>query len=263
YDLDSDDYERTSLIDAERDGDVADDHLSRAEPAQSLAASDDAVYTGGHFTLGIRHAKNGELQQQPVPGEAKSTVLIGDELYMAMYSSGELVRYNTDSGETETVASAPEDHNRPRDLHHDPASGRLFMTVQNDTQGGGALVIYDLESEETTTIEPFDSHAVSAVTAEENVAYIAGSVGMQGNEGSAVVSAIDLQTQETLWETTPISGTQAIGALELSNGQIYGMTVDGDFFSIGPENQDTAVSEAGMGPGDLVTHQGGIYGATG
>src|SRR5699024_8480211 len=123
--------------------------------------------------------------------------------------------------------------------------------------------VYDLESEETTTIEPFDSHAVSAVTAEENVAYIAGSVGMQGNEGSAVVSAIDLQTQETLWETTPISGTQAIGALELSNGQVYGMTVDGDFFSIDPENQDTVVTEAGMGSGDLVTHQGGIYGATG
>lgn len=263
YDLDSDEYERTSLIDAQRDGDVEDAQLSRAEPAQSLAASDDVVYTGGHFTLGIRDEENDELQQQPVPGEAKATALIGGDLYMAMYSSGELVRYDTESGELETVASAPEGHNRPRDLHHDPVSGRLFMTVQNDTGGGGALVIYHLESGDTTSIEPFDSHAVSAVTADEDFAYVAGSVGMQGTEGSAVVAAVDLQTGDTLWEIAPLANTQAIGALEMSNGQIYGMTVGGDFFSIAPESQDTVVTEAGMGPGDLVRHQGSIYGATG
>ena len=84
YDLDSDEYERTSLIDAQRDGDVEDAQLSRAEPAQSLAASDDAVYTGGHFTLGIRDEENDELQQQPVPGEAKATALIGDDLALVM-----------------------------------------------------------------------------------------------------------------------------------------------------------------------------------
>lgn len=264
YDLESGDFSSHSLLEAEQDseGDGENSQLSRAEPAQSLAASQEQVFTGGHFTLGLRDADSADLEQIPMPGEAKATELIGDDLYMAMYSSGELVRYNTTTDETVTVASAPEGHNRPRDLHFDSLSDRLFMTVQNDTRGGGALVIYDREAEESDSIEPFDSHAVSAVTATGDIAYVAGSVGMQGNEGSAVVAAIDLETEETLWETTPVSSAESITDLVLRGGQLYGMTVAGDFFAIDLENQEADVTESGMGPGGLVRHQGGVYGAT-
>ena len=264
YDLESGDFSSHSLLEAELDagGDDEDSQLSRAEPAQSLAVSNEEVFTGGHFTLGVRETDSPQLEQIPVPGEAKATAVVRDDLYMAMYSSGELVRYDTTTDETETVASAPEGHNRPRDLHFDSLSDRLFMTVQNDTRGGGALVIYDRESEETTSIEPFDTHAVSAVTSDGEIAYVAGSVGMQGNEGSAVVAAIDLETEETLWETTPVSSAESITDLVMSAGQPYGMTVTGDFFAINPETQEADVTESGMGPGGLVRHQGGVYGAT-
>lgn len=264
YDIDSGDFSSHSLLEAEGDteGAVEDSQLSRAEPAQSLAASEEQVFTGGHFTLGARQAGSVGLEQIPVPGEAKATVLIGEELYMAMYSSGQLVRYDTTTDETEPVASAPEGHNRPRDLHFDSRTDRLFMTVQNDTRGGGALVIYDRGSEETTSIEPFGAHAVSAVTSDGETAYIAGSVGMQGNDGSAVVAAIDLGTQEKLWQTTPVSSADAITDLVFRGGQLYGMTVTGDLFSIEAETQETTVTESDLGAGGLVRHQGGVYGAT-
>ena len=85
---------------------------------------------------------------------------------------------------------------------------------------------------------------------------------MQGNEGSAVVAAIDLQTQETLWESAPISSAETITDLVLRGGQLYGMTVEGDFFTVDPETQETSTTETDMGPGGLVRHQGGVYGAT-
>lgn len=85
---------------------------------------------------------------------------------------------------------------------------------------------------------------------------------MQGNEGSAVVAAIDLETEETLWETTPVSSAESITDLIFRAGQLHGMTVTGDFFAIDQETQEADVTEAGMGTGGLVRHQGGIYGAT-
>lgn len=263
YDVDDDYYIRTSLLDADNDeADKDEAGLARGEPAQSLAASNDAVFTAGHFSLGVRETDSGDLEQVSVPGEAKASVLVEEDVYMAMYSSGELVRYNTNTEEVSALASAPSGHNRPRDLHYDQTTNHLLMAVQNDTDGGGSLVLHHLDSEETTTLEPFASYASSAVTSSNGIAYVAGSAGMQDDRGQAVVAAVDLDTEEVLWRTEPTSGAESITALAMARETIYGMSSRGDLFSLDPETQEATVTEAEYGPGQLISHQGGIYGAT-
>lgn len=266
YDLGSGEVSTSSIVEAsENNSDNDDDsssQLQRAEPAQSLAASEGAVFTGGHFSLGTRSNASDELSQNPVPGEPKASVIDGDSMYLAMYSSGELVEYSTTEGEYRTLAEAPQGHNRPRDLHLDHRSHQLLMAVQNDTGSGGSLVIYDQEAEESTTLEPFETEAPSAVTSAHGVAFLAGSSGMQGENGDAVIAAIDTDTEETLWEIEPVEGSDTITGLVELNGDLYGITVEGSLFRVNIETQEAESVEADLGPGDLLVHLGGVFGAT-
>lgn len=256
YELDEDEVE--VMDPAEGDN----GEIGGGEPAQSLAVTEDAVYTGGHFTLGIRDRGTGELGQVYVPGEAKDSAAVGNSLYLAMYSSGDLVRYDPGIQEYETVAQSPSGHNRPRALDYDAEAHLLVMAAQADSTGGGSVTVYDPATGESSSHEPFEDRASSAVAAADGIAYVAGSTGMQDSDAGAQVVALDSTSGEVLWETEPLEDSQRITGLVLLQDRLYGITADGTLFLMDTDTQEVLATEEGFGPGDLLEHHGHIYGVT-
>ncbi|MDS2174061.1 PQQ-binding-like beta-propeller repeat protein [Nesterenkonia sp. CL21] len=236
--------------------------IRQGEPAQSLVATPEAVFTGGHFTLGVRDLVTGEADQVSLPGEPKGAVAVGDRLYLAMYSSGELLRYDVDTQEQEVVAQAPEGHNRPRALAHDEDTGRLVMAVQADSGGGGSVLLHDPADGGTQILEPFQGRSASAVAADGGLAYVAGSTGMQDDEAPAEVIALDLRTGEVLWRTTPVPDSGVITGLAVDGDRLHGLTADGQTFVMDTGTQRVAARSEAPGPGDLLLHRGDVYGAS-
>ena len=256
YDLDDDEAQ---VVDP-AEGDNGE--IRSGEPAQSLAVTEDAVYTGGHFTLGIRDRQSGELGQDYVPGEAKDAVVVDGSLYLAMYSSGDLVRYEPETQEYQTVARSPSGHNRPRALDYDAEEQLLVMSVQADSAGGGSVTVYDPATGESVSHEPFDDRASSAVATEDGVAYVAGSTGMQDGDAGAQITALESGTGEVIWEVEPLEDSAEITGLVLQEELLYGITSGGTLFVLDTESQEVLDTQSGFGPGDLLEHQGDIYGAT-
>lgn len=262
YDAETDELDTQHLTEAKPAQSDQDQGAARGERVQSLAATPETLYTGGHFTLGVRDLSTGELENVEVPGEPKDAVLVEDQLFMAMYSSGELVHYNPDTGDVEILAEAPAGHNRPRDLHYSADSAALLMAVQNDGGGAGSLLEYDLETGDSEAHEPFDSRSPTAVTTSGGTAYVAGSAGMQDEEGAGVVVALDLSTGEEHWRVELDDDTSRVTTLLEHGGSLYGMTTRGNLFSIDLETQQLTMESADAGFGDLRAHRGQLYGVT-
>lgn len=265
YDLDTEELKTETLTDAQpaQTGEAdRDQSAARGERVQSLAATPDTLYTGGHFNLGVRDLDTGELESVEIPGEPKDAVLVEDHLFMAMYSSGELVHYHPGTGEAEILAEAPEGHNRPRDLHYDPDSAALLMAVQNDGGGSGSLLEYDLDTGDSQAHEPFDSQSPSAVTSAGDITYVAGSSGMQDDEEVAVVVALDLGTGEEHWRVELEDDTSRVTSLLSFGDYLYGMTTRGNLFSIDTEAQELTMETTDGGSGELDVHRGEVYGST-
>src|SRR5690606_30177409 len=236
---------------------------ARGEPAQSLTVTDDFVITGGHAMLGVRDRTTGELRQVAVPGEPKSTVVLGDTLYMAMYSGGDLVSYDLKTNELTTLAKSPEKHNRPWELHYEPTRNMLLMGNMADTLSGGSLVTYDLDTGATTTSFPFPDLAISAVTSAKGAVYLAGSVWRQDDPHvDATVAAWDVDTGEIIWQLDPVPGSWSITGLVAVGDYVYGLTENGTIFVIDPVAREVVATESGFDIGGLIEHNEGVYGAT-
>lgn len=260
YGLDGGEFNVLDMV--EEAGEGTPEDSSYGEPAQSLSAVDGVVYTGGHFTVGVRDTESGDLTQLDVPGEPKGTKIVDGVLYMAMYSSGNLVSYDLESEEMETLASAPRGHNRPRDLHYDAEAGQLYMTVQADTGGGGSLLVHDIDSGDSEYYEPFDDHAVSAVTSADGTIYVAGSSGMQDSSDGAVLEALDPDDGDSRWDIDFDEDLGGITGLQALDDELYATTGEGSVLRVDLESQEVEEIADGFGPGDLIEHQGEIYGAT-
>lgn len=179
-----------------------------------------------------------------------------------MYSSGNLVSYDLESEEMETLASAPRGHNRPRDLHYDAETGQLYMTVQADTGGGGSLLAHDIDSGDNESYEPFEDHAVSAVTSADGTVYLAGSSGMQDSSDGGVLKALDSGGGDTRWDIEFDDELGGITGLQALEDELYALTSEGSVLSIDLESRDVEEIADDFGPGDLIEHRGEVYGAT-
>lgn len=262
YDLDKEELATTDLTDTDLSATLEDQEVLRGERAQSLAATPETVYTGGHFTLGARDQDSGALDSVPVSGEPKGLVLIEDQVFMATYSGGKLLHYNPRTEEIAALTEAPEGHNRPRDLDYHPAASSLLMTVQSDGGGGGSVVQYHLDSGETSVHEPFEDQAPSAIETAGDTVYIAGSSGMQDEGKDSVILATDLQTGEEDWSVDLTGDNSRVTSLLHHEGMLLGVTTAGTYFSIDTQTQELNLTESDDGAGDLIVHRGEVYGVT-
>lgn len=237
YDLDT---EVLTVVDLAKDAGARE----WAEPGQCLLYSDGKVYVGGHHTIGIHNINEKTFRTLPMSGEAKHMISVPAErpgdtnlIYWGGYGSGNIYRYDPDSGQIEIMASAPPGNNRPRALAYDAVNGFILMGTQADRNGAGALTVFNPETEESFYFDmPFIDHSVSAVTALDGIVYLGSAQGTIDPDTDARVIAWNPVEKKQLWKITPVADNQRIRSLITTNGVIMGMTVNGFLFVLDPDD---------------------------
>lgn len=105
-------------------------------------AAGPAVVTAGNFTLQRHDLTTGEVTELALPGEAKDMARLGDTLHLGVYNSQGLWSLNLTDPEARprrTVA-LPVHLNRPQVVAADDARNRVWVGIQCDWDGTGALV---------------------------------------------------------------------------------------------------------------------------
>lgn len=248
YDLQTGEVETFDLVAAGARG--------SAQTVFSVAAGADRAYVGGSNIIGVHDLVSGEYRSIVAGGEAKAMTMVGDDLYVAMYPYGVLLKVSPDSDSPELVTDwGREGFNRPTDIYFDRKQDRLLTTVQRDIQADGALGIYDLSTGESKTyVRPTGDASPLSVTALRNTVF----VGAQ--DGSLV--AIDGATGEVEWSTVPVPGEGGITGLVVERQRVYGVTEGGTIFGLDPDRQSLSVeaSHAIAGsPGKIVANRGDVY----
>ncbi|MEX0720802.1 MAG: T9SS type A sorting domain-containing protein [Balneolaceae bacterium] len=210
------------------------------EPGQSMISVNDKIFVAGHHVLGIHDIENGSYKTVSSSGEAKQMTLGPDGMiYMGMYSSGTMVRFDPERETFRQLAAAPPQNNRPRTISYDEENDFVLMGTQSDNRGSGALTIYDVNNGNINWInKPFADQAVGAVTALDGIAYLGGYQGRLDQGNDAKLAAWDPVSREKLWEIVPVSRNIGIRSLIEVNGNIWGLTRGGTFFVVDPETQE-------------------------
>lgn len=215
------------------------------EPGQSMISVNNKVYVAGHHALGIHNPQTGHYKNLQTSGEAKQ-MAVDDEgnIYLAMYSSGTLVRFNPVQESFHTVATAPDQNNRPRSIAYDAHNKLVLMGTQADNRGSGALTIYDKQKNSVSWIsKPFADQAVGAVTAHEGIAYLGGYQGRLDPGTDARLAAWNAVTKEKLWEITPVPRQPGISSLLVVDGRLWGITSAGRFFVVDLQTREVVHSK--------------------
>ncbi len=228
-----------------------------AEPPQSLAVTDDVVVVGTNNAIAVRQRDgDGERRRLVVAGEPKAMTAVGGDVYLALYPSGLLWRYDGATGEVREVGDWPDVQNRPRTIHRHRSSGLVAIGVTSDFEGGGALVIHDPDSCDTTTYErPFGRDE-----GVESIADLGDELVVGGRAPDATLAAIDPRTGEARWTATPAPSGGAVEGLAVLDDRIVGVTFDGTWFTTDHDGGDVQVRDdvvAGE-PGELLVSGGRV-----
>lgn len=201
-----------------------------------------AVYAGGFGgpSLAVMSPTTGTGPQYPARsgvrnsiGEVEGTKAHGSFEYIGTYTGGNVFRYDTskpwvDGSNPRLVASLGTSHKQDRPLAWATAGSRTFFgTVPKYGVRGGVLGYFNSDSSAATIVpQPVAGHSVVSLAASGNVVYGGtsrwGGLGAAPAGGAARVFAYDAASRRKLWESTPISGAQSIGALAMGpNGSLW------------------------------------------
>ncbi|MER7073758.1 hypothetical protein [Terrabacter sp. NPDC000476] len=201
-----------------------------------------AVYAGGFGgpSLAVMSPTTGTGPQYPARsgvrnsiGEVEGTKAHGSFEYIGTYTGGNVFRYDTtkpwvDGSNPRLVASLGTSHKQDRPLAWATAGSRTFFgTVPKYGVRGGVLGYFTSDSSAATIVpQPVAGHSVVSLAASGNVVYGGtsrwGGLGAAPAGGAARVFAYDASSRRKLWESTPISGAQSIGALTMGpNGSLW------------------------------------------
>lgn len=228
------------------------------EKAMSIAASAGRVFVGGNGGIGARDLETGSLYRLAVPGESKDMVFARDELFMAVYSSLGIWKYDP-GGEPALAANVPKEQNRPQVIVYDKRNDLLLAGTQADVAGGGAFVVFDPRTGKLEThVNPLGvDQVVRSVASLEGAAYIGGS--------KSGFAAWDPVTGKELWKIQPVPG-DGVSSLVALGKRVYGITSNGTFFVVDVRSKRVVNTEdfgsfAG-GSARLVVANDRIYGAS-
>lgn len=184
YDLNSGAGQAYDLVDAGAE--------AAAMLGMSVAADDRRVYVAGTGSVDMHDLETGERTRLSVPGEVKDMLTVGTTLYMGVYNSHGIWRYQP-GGTPEQVAELPAGQNRPRDICWDEDNELIGLAVKADSSGGGSLCLYDPATDAVTAhVDPLgETQVVNAVAAAHGLVYIG------GNKGD--VAAWDPVAGEQVW----------------------------------------------------------------
>lgn len=258
-----------------------------AEVAQSLATLHETpvVASSGRLnihdnpsTLPTRVSTRGDPQnrdlplQTPTGGEPKAMVSVGDDLYMASYTSARLYHYD-DTGDVKLLVNVSAQQNRPRDLAYQSTTDTLLMGTKPDYGYlGGAITAYDRKSGKATVERNVvQDQSIRSVTSIGATAYLGseiyGGLGSDPTASEAKLAAWDPVAKSKRWQMTPVKGATELMDVEAVNGLIFGVADLADsvqLFVVDPESRSTIHTAPVAGGGELaVGKQQKLYGALG
>lgn len=237
-----------------------------ASTLQTVAkALDGRMHTSGYISGGnaMYDPVTGQVEEYSKPTIGKDQVVPGsqtdrifsykDKIYYATYGSARIYEYDQSLpwDRLDPVNPNPKllfsvsDYDQDRPLAGivvQEAGKYVLGTVPDYGMLGGALVIYDLETNEREVYRNvIDQQSVTAVTYKDGLIYggsnIWGGLGIQATETEAKLFIWDMEKKEKVFETVPIAGKRGITDLIVGpDGMIWG-NAEGDLFIFDPETR--------------------------
>lgn len=206
-----------------------------------------SVYAGGFggSSLAVVQPDTGDRAQYPataapavspgggVIGEVEGTAAHGHYQYLGTYTDGKVFRYDTsqpwvDGSNPKLLTTLGTSERQDRPMAWASAGSRTFFgTVPKYGVLGGVLGIFDDDASAPVIVPaPVADQSIIGLAAAGNVVYGGtsrwGGLGATPTQASAKVFAYDASTRRKLWETAPVPGAQAFGAVSMGpNGSLW------------------------------------------
>jgi hypothetical protein len=237
------------------------------EQAMAIAATRTSVLVSGKAGIQVHDLATGTSSRTFLPGEAKTMLPVGSEVYLGVYTLARLWQMKPDGSQLHELGQIGNEQTRPTDDAYDARSRTWLLSTEPDYgKYDGTLVeqhLADGQREVHRGVVPQQS--VRSVTTADGIAYLGGatrnSLGTDPILPEATVVAFDLRRNRTLWESGPLSGAQSYSDLVLYRGRLYATTDDGRLAVLDPHT-GKLLSEATIGTGQsrLTVARNGLYG---
>ena len=234
--------------------------VPRPELPQSMAVGGGRLFVGANFGMAVRDLPDGAPRRRFVPGEPKDLLYVDGTLYLALYPSAQLWRYDPATQDLRLAVQLPVDQNRPVSLAWDAARARVLIGTASDKDGGGALCTYSpFTGRVVADRDPLrPGQHVGGLAAAGGVAYLGGS------GTSPAFGAWDIARRRLRWSVdvvAPDGGT--VTGVAVSGGVVVAWTLDGTLVAYSTATgAELARRDLPHGGGRLVARAGVIYGAS-
>jgi hypothetical protein len=200
-------------------------------PQSILLQPDKYLYVGGHFSITIRDLQSGEKRRVWVPGEPKALARRGNEVFAAIYPSGQIIALNPKNDSIRSLGYLGNGQKRPWDMEYDPVTDRLLVATAPlgaDLQGALSIVDPDTgEAQVYKNVIPDESLYSLTLDSEAGIVYLGGDVlgggGTPATKTAASVAAFDLNTRQKLWQVDPVANYKTLQDIKVYHGVLYGV----------------------------------------
>ncbi|HET6743818.1 MAG TPA: PQQ-binding-like beta-propeller repeat protein [Kribbella sp.] len=237
------------------------------EQAMAIGATQSSVLVSGKAGIQVHDLATGASTRTFLPGEAKTMLPVGRDVYLGVYTLARLWQLKPDGTGLHELGQIGNEQTRPTDDAYDARSRTWLISTEPDYgKYDGTLVEQHLDTGQREVhrgVVPQQS--VRSVTTANGVAYLGGatrnSLGTDPILPAATVVAYDLRTNKTLWENAALSKAQSYSDLAFYRGRLYATTDDGRLAVLDPHT-GKLLSETKIGTGQsrLTIARSGLYG---
>lgn len=197
------------------------------EAPQSVAVTPTVIVVGMNNAIQVRRREDPrDVVRHSVPGEVKAMLAVGEDVYLALYPSGELWHYDGSWDRLKPIADWEDVQDRPADLALSESGRAMYIATRSDFLGGGALVTAGVTGGSPLVWRD----PLGAGIAVHSLA-IAGSLVVLGGDAAddadAPLAAVDPATGTVVWQIVPALGAGGITGLLVRDGVIHVLTRQG------------------------------------
>ncbi|MFD9948125.1 PQQ-binding-like beta-propeller repeat protein [Nonomuraea sp. NPDC059023] len=231
-----------------------------------------ALYIGGHFAVEVRDLRTGKQRRIRVVGEPKAMVRRGNEIYAALYPSGEIISMNVHTDEVRSHGYIGHGQSRPWDIEHDPVTDTILVaSAPTGAKLSGALTVLDPDTGKLDVypnVIPDQSLMSLSVDAARGVVYLGGDVlgggGTPPTRTTASIAAFDLRRRTVLWQIDPLPNHRTFQDLKVHDGLLYAVykRVLGAWIALDPATGTIKHQGLLSGHGELHVHRGRVFTST-
>ncbi|MFI6532722.1 PQQ-binding-like beta-propeller repeat protein [Nonomuraea sp. NPDC050547] len=231
-----------------------------------------ALYIGGHFAVEVRDLRTGKQRRIRVVGEPKAMVRRGNEIYAALYPSGEIISIDVHTDKVRSHGYIGHGQSRPWDIEHDPVTDTILVaSAPTGAKLSGALTVLDPDAGKLDVypnVIPDQSLMSLSVDAARGIVYLGGDVlgggGTPPTKATASIAAFDLKRRTVLWQIDPLPNHRTFQDLKVHDGLLYAVykRVLGAWIALDPATGTIKHQGLLSGHGELNVHRGRVFTST-